>query len=430
MAKPADGAAGTGPGGGGAVGGGDPAAAASAAAESAPGRGARGALLGAAFLMATSAIGPGFLTQTAVFTAQLAASFGFVILASIVLDIGAQLNVWRIIAVSERRAQDIANAVLPGLGWLLAVLVALGGLAFNIGNIAGCALGLNALLGLPNWLGALLSAALAIGLFVSREAGRAMDRFAQLLGFVMIALTLYVAMTSHPPLAEAALRSVAPTSLSAAAILTLVGGTVGGYITFAGGHRLLDAGIKGRAALPQVTRSAVSGVLVTATMRILLFLAALGVVAQGLRLDPANPPASVFRLSAGAVGYRMFGMVMWAAAVTSVVGASYTSVSFLRSLAAPIERRQRTAIVAFIVVSTAVFLGVGRPVQVLVLVGALNGLVLPVALGVMLVAAHRRAIVGSYRHPLWLTIFGAAVTMAVAALGVDALAGAGRVLLR
>ncbi len=384
-------------------------------------RSARSVLLGAAFLMATSAIGPGFLTQTAVFTAQLAASFGFVILASIVLDIGAQLNIWRIIAVSERRAQDIANDLLPGLGWLLALLVALGGLAFNIGNVAGCALGLNVLLGLPTWLGALLSALLAIGLFVSREAGRAMDRFAQLLGFVMIALTVYVAVTSHPPLGEAALRSVAPVHVSPMAILTLVGGTVGGYITFAGGHRLLDAGIKGREALPQVTRSAVSGVLITATMRVVLFLAALGVVSQGLALDPANPPASVFRLAAGAVGYRMFGIVMWAAAVTSVVGASYTSVSFLRSLAAPIERWQRAVIVAFIAVSTAVFLAVGRPVLVLVLVGALNGLVLPVALGVMLLAAHRRAIVGSYRNPLWLTLFGAAVTVAVGVLGVDAL---------
>ncbi len=73
-------------------------------------------LLGAAFLMATSAIGPGFLTQTSVFTDQFRASFAFVIFASIVLDIGAQINVWRIIVVSERRAQDLANELLPGLG--------------------------------------------------------------------------------------------------------------------------------------------------------------------------------------------------------------------------------------------------------------------------------------------------------------------------
>jgi Mn2+/Fe2+ NRAMP family transporter len=380
--------------------------------------------------MATSAIGPGFLTQTAVFTGQLAASFGFVILASVVLDIGAQLNIWRIIAVSGRPAPEIASAIVPGLGPLLALLVATGGLAFNIGNIAGCALGLNVLLGLSPSLGGLLSAALAIGLFLSREAGRAMDRFAQLLGFVMIALTVYVAVTSRPPLAEAALRTVAPTRVSAMAVLTIVGGTVGGYITFAGGHRLLDAGIRGEGMLPQVTRSAISGVLVTATMRVVLFLAALGVVSHGLRLDPANPPASVFRLAAGAAGYRIFGAVMWAAAVTSVVGASYTSISFLRAVAAPVERWRRFATVAFVVVSAAAFLTVRRPVQVLVAAGALNGLILPAALAVVLIAGHRRSIVGPYRNPLWLTAFGVAVVVAVAVLGGYSLVGGVSELLR
>jgi Mn2+/Fe2+ NRAMP family transporter len=383
--------------------------------------GRRSALVGAAFLMATSAVGPGFLTQTAVFTQQLAASFAFVIVASVLLDIGAQLNIWRVIAVSEMRAQDIANAVLPGLGWFLALLVAAGGLAFNIGNIAGCALGLNVLLGLPAGMGALLSAALAIGIFMVREAGRAMDRFTKLLGFVMIGLTMYVAVTARPPVGQAMLRAVAPAQFSALAILTLVGGTVGGYITFAGGHRLLDAGVRGESSLPEVTRSAVSGIVVTAIMRVLLFLAALGVITRGLTLDAANPPASVFRLAAGELGYRMFGVVMWAAAVTSVVGASYTSVSFLRSLSSAIEQHQRVVIAAFIATSTLIFLAVGRPVQVLVIAGAFNGLILPVGLGVLLIAAHRRSIVGNYRHPLWLTVFGAAVTVAVAALGIRTL---------
>ena len=112
----------------------------------APRHGTWSILLGAAFLMATSAIGPGFLTQTTVFTARVGASFGFAILVSILFDLGAQLNIWRIIAVSERRAPDVANAVLPGLGHLLTVLVAAGGLAFNIGNVAGAGLGLNAML--------------------------------------------------------------------------------------------------------------------------------------------------------------------------------------------------------------------------------------------------------------------------------------------
>ncbi len=47
-------------------------------------------LFGAIFLMATSSIGPAFLTQTAVFTEQYLASFAFAILASIIIDIGAR----------------------------------------------------------------------------------------------------------------------------------------------------------------------------------------------------------------------------------------------------------------------------------------------------------------------------------------------------
>src|SRR6187200_409261 len=72
-----------------------------------------GATIGAAFLMANSSIGPGFLTQTTFFTQQLLTSFGFVILVSVILDIGAQLNTWRILAVSELRAQDLANQLMP-----------------------------------------------------------------------------------------------------------------------------------------------------------------------------------------------------------------------------------------------------------------------------------------------------------------------------
>ena len=130
----------------------------------------RSVLLGAAFLMATSSIGPGFLTQTTVFTQQLAASFGFVILVSLILDVFAQMNVWRIIAVSGLRGQEIANKVLPGLGVVLAIFIVMGGLAFNIGNVAGAGLGLNAMLGVDPIAGAIISAAFAIFIFVVKEA--------------------------------------------------------------------------------------------------------------------------------------------------------------------------------------------------------------------------------------------------------------------
>ena len=375
-------------------------------------------LLGAAFLMATSAIGPGFLTQTTHFTSILAASFGFVILTSIIIDIGAQMNVWRIIAVSEKRAQDIANAVLPGLGVFLAVLIVIGGLAFNIGNIAGAGLGLNVLFGVSPTMGAILSGVVAILVFVVREAGKAMDRFTQVAGFVMIALTVYVMFTAQPPVGEAVVKTFAPDTIDILAIVTLVGGTVGGYITFAGAHRLLDAGIKGKESLGEVTKGSISAIGIASIMRIFLFLAALGVVSQGLALDPKNPPASVFQLAAGNIGYKMFGVVMWAAAITSVVGAAYTSVSFIRTLNATLEKYHKWIIIGFIAVSTIVFALVGKPVAILILVGALNGLILPISLGVMLIAAYKPKIVGDYKHPMWMTVFGVVIVLMMAAMSV------------
>ena len=86
----------------------------------------------------------------------------------------------------------------------------------------------------------------------------------------------------------------------------------------------------------------------------MLFLAALGVVTHGGVLDAANPPASVFRLATGEVGYRIFGVVMWAAAITSVVGAAYTSVSFLRSASAWVDRNTSRSIIAFILLSSEI----------------------------------------------------------------------------
>ncbi|HEY6504329.1 MAG TPA: NRAMP family divalent metal transporter [Chitinophagaceae bacterium] len=369
--------------------------------------GAGGAILGAAFLMATSAIGPGFLNNTSLFTQKLLTSFGFVILISVIIDIGAQLNIWRIITVSEDRAQDLSNKLMPGLGYFLAVLVAFGGLAFNVGNIAGCGLGLEVLTGIDAKWGAVISCVIALFIFWTKEAGKAIDLFVKILGLAMIGLTVYVMFVSHPPFGKALQHTFWPEKVDIKMIVALVGGTVGGYISFAGAHRLLDAGIKGPAAIPQVNRSSVTGIIITAIMRYVLFLAALGVVWSGAALAEKNPAASVFQLAAGEVGYKFFGVVLWSAAITSVIGASYTSVSFWKTFSPVLEKNQRWLISGFIIFSTVVFLLLKQtPSSILVTAGVLNGLILPVALAIMLVAVSRKKIFSSYRHPLWMQIAG------------------------
>lgn len=388
-----------------------------------------GALLGAAFLMATSAIGPGFLTQTATFTNTHKASFGFVILVSIILSAIAQMNIWRVLCVSGLRGQDVANKVLPGLGYFVSFMIVLGGLVFNIGNVGGGALGFNTLLGIPTKVGYVLAGALAIAVFLVKNAKNAMDTVTKVLGAIMIIVIFVVIIVVKPPVGDAIKNTFVPSvSLNALfpAILTLMGGTVGGYITFSGAHRLIDAGVTGEKNLKEINKSSVMGMIIASIVRIFLFLAVLGVVVklgEGAGLDSGNPAADAFRLGAGEIGYRFAGLVLLCAAVTSIIGAAYTSVSFLKTFSKKIDENENAVIIAFIAVSTLIMLILGNPAVLLVLAGAFNGLILPITLGICLIAAKKQTIMGkSYKHPTLLLILGVVVVILSAYMGVKTFA--------
>lgn len=384
-----------------------------------------GALLGAAFLMATSAIGPGFLTQTASFTGKNGASFGFVILSSVILSAIAQMNIWRVLCVTGLRGQEVANKILPGLGYFLSFLIVLGGLVFNIGNVGGGALGFNTLLGIPTWLGYILSAAIAIFVFLSKNAKSTMDKLVKVLGGIMIVVIFIVICIVKPPVGSAIKNTFVPETGYAAlfpAILTLIGGTVGGYITFSGAHRLIDAGIIGEDNLKEVNKSSVTGILIAGLVRVLLFLAVLGVVAGGATLDAKNPAADAFRQGAGEVGYRFAGLVLLCAAVTSIIGAAYTSVSFLKTFSSKIANNENYWVIGFIAFSTIVMLIAGNPASLLIIAGAVNGLILPIALAICLIASQNKKIMGAdYKHPKALFILGIIVVLITAYVGIKSL---------
>nr|WP_314264994.1 NRAMP family divalent metal transporter [uncultured Moellerella sp.] len=373
----------------------------------------RSSLIAAIFLMATSAIGPGFITQTATFTVTMGSAFAFGILASIVIDYVVQQNIWRIVTLTKMHASDVANEAIPGSGYLLAVLVIFGGLVFNVGNMAGAGLGLNALVGLdPRW-GGLLSAALAIYIFSSRKASNVIDRLIIGLGLVMIFLTLYVAIVSNPPIGEALRQSVFPDRVDFATITTIVGGTVGGYICYAGAHRLLDKGAVGVENIKVVSSAATKGIIVVGLMRYILFLAILGVVASGVTIDisghAANPASQAFQAAAGQTGLRIFGLILWAAALTSIIGAAYTSMTFITVFRKSITERQRNiATIIFIAISLAIFLLMGTaPAALLVFAGGFNGLILPIGLTIFVYVGWKRAdLMDGYYYPRWLLWLG------------------------
>ncbi|GAP00367.1 NRAMP family divalent metal transporter [Fructobacillus ficulneus] len=390
-------------------------------------RSARSVAMGAAFVMAMAAVGPGFLTQTATFTSKLGPNFGFAILVTILIDIVVQLNIWRIITVSGKHAQQIANDIFPGLGYFLTFLIVVGGFFFNIGNVAGAGLGLNVLFGISPENGAIIAAILAIIIFVVKNALTVMDRTVQLLAVVKIAVLIYILSVMTVPVSPAISHTFFPTHIDFYSIVTIVGGTVGGYISFAGGHRLLEGGVRGKEGLKYVNEGALTGIGIASVIRVMLFLAGLAVVLAGHKLDPANPAAAIFKIAAGNFGYKFFGILLFAAGMTSILGSTFTSVSFLnysdsKDGADKFEKIRPYLVIAFIAISTLVFYFVGKPAQILVIVGAVNGLILPVALGILLIGSYQGKIMGAtYRHPILLSIFGWIVVAFMAFAGVETL---------
>lgn len=369
----------------------------------------RASLISAIFLMATSAIGPGFITQTATFTVTLGTAFGFGILASIIIDFVVQQNIWRVVALTKMNSSDIANSTIPFSGYILAILIIFGGLVFNIGNIAGAGLGLNALVGLdPKWGGA-ISALMAVYIFSLRKASNFIDRLMIGLGLLMIILTMFVVFASHPPVGEALKETVIPSNIDFASITTIVGGTVGGYISYAGAHRLLDKGMVGVEHIDYVSGAATKGIMVVGLMRYILFLAILGVVASGVTIDissyAANPASQAFQAALGELGLRIFGLILWAAAITSIIGAAYTSMTFITPFKRNISEKQRQfATIVFIAASLAIYLIMGTaPVSLLVFAGGFNGLVLPLGLTIFVYIGWKRAdLMSGYHYPRWL----------------------------
>ncbi|WP_305417402.1 NRAMP family divalent metal transporter [Photobacterium leiognathi] len=373
------------------------------------------AILSVAFLMATTSVGPGFLTQTAVFTNIYKIDMAFPVFASMFITFGIVMNLWRIVGVSGLRIQDIANRVAPGMGYVVGILLALGAVAFNFGNVSGAALGINVLTGVDTTWGALFTGVVGCLLFVVHNASKRMDQMARYLGLFMIVLIAYVAMTSLPPMGQTLQAAVLPADMSNLLLptLTIVGGAVGGYYT--GAQRLVDVGLQGKDNVASIKKAAWAGISIAVVIRILLFLAVFGVIATGAVLDTSNPAADAFRQGAGEVGYFIFGLVLFVASITSVVGNSYMAISLIKTLFPVVARNEKAWCVGFIIITSLGTVTMNMPILLLMLAGLINSIILPVVLAMILAATRRKDIVGDYKHPMYLTVTGVLIVVVMAA---------------
>jgi Mn2+/Fe2+ NRAMP family transporter len=119
-----------------------------------------------------------------------------------------------------------------------------------------------------------------------------------------------------------------------------------------------------------------------------------------------NPASTIFLTAAGNFGEKLFGLVLWSAAITSVVGSSYTTYSFVRTLHPFIRDNKKGFLTLFIAASSVFLMLAGKPVKLLVFAGAFNGIILPFALVIILFIIYKNRKQPYWNKIAWISIPG------------------------
>ena len=378
------------------------------------GKALRSIVIGSALLAATTNVGPGFCTQTSLFSYQYLGGMLLAIILSAIFDSVMQTTTYRMCCFAGKEAQGIADDLKKGLGAFLSCIVIFGLCCFQLGNVGGIALGLRTLLNIQNTsVSVLLGGVCAIAVFAFKKFNNIIDMISKLLAVVMIVSIAIVAVMAKPSVSKIfeTMGEVKKISLLYP-VMTMVGAVSGGYASLIGPHRLLGRGIKGKEHW-KTYRATLAGHLGTVYLiRVLFFLACFGVVAHGMQIDTSDPARSIFQTGAGMFGYYLMGVVLFAAGVTTVIGAAVTLVSMIRNYFPKVAEKERETCIVFIAIATILMAVIGQPAAMLVAASSINGMVLPVLMVIMLIASRSKRVMGAeYHHPIVLTVIG--VIMAV-----------------
>ncbi len=146
-------------------------------------------------------------------------------------------------------------------------------------------------------------------------------------------------------------------------------------------------------------------------------------ITTGVTLEPSNPAADAFRHGAGDIGYFIFGLVLFVASITSVVGNSYMAISLIQTLFPVVARNEKSWCVGFIIFTTLGTVLMNMPILLLMLAGLVNSIILPIVLATVLGATRNPKIVGTYKHPLYLTVIGVTIILIMSLASLSNISG-------
>jgi manganese transport protein len=385
--------------------------------------------LGPGLLVTAAFIGPG--TVTTATTAG--ASFGFALLwavafstvATIILqEMSARLGIVTRMGLGEALRDSFrgpARAIVLGL---VSGAIVFGNSAFQAGNIVGASIGLEAATGISVRTWAILIAVtvtvlLVTGTYRRLEAILIATVVLMSVGFIATALGV------KPDLPEAA-KGMWPSMPreSGVIILALIGTTVVPYNLFLHASSVRQkwpASIPTPEALSAARFDAVVSISLGGLLTACILITAASFFKRGAVVDSAGEMAAQLKPLMGAAGEYLFlgGLVAagLSSAITAPLAAAYAACGAFNWPQEPSSWRFRAAWLVVLGVGAAFAIWGHKPVQMIRLAQALNGVLLPVIAGFLLYVMNRRSLLGSFANRAAMNLAGGIAILVTAALG-------------
>lgn len=386
--------------------------------------------IGPGALVAAAFIGPGTVTVCTLAGAQ----FGFTLVWALVFatistiilqDMCSRLGASAGLGLGEALMKTMPSQLLRVIvGGLVFTALAIGNAAYEAGNLAGGALGLESVFGDQSRRVFVLfiAAVAAIALFIGKY--RVLERLLVGLVLIMSAAFATTAILARPDLGAmlSGLRPSVPEGGWLTAI-ALIGTTVVPYNLFL--HAAAVRAKWGSAGAVGDARweSGVS-IFLGGLVSVLILAAAAGAV-YGQEVSGGADLAKSLEPVWGSGARYLVGIGLLGAGLTSAITAPMATAFALTELAGgPADKRQgqfRWVALTIVAIGAAVALSGWKPVSLILVAQAANGLLLPIVATFLLIVMNRKSLLGDHANGLWTNLLGFVVVAMTFGLGARAL---------
>lgn len=388
--------------------------------------------IGPGMLIVGSFIGPGTVTSAT----RAGANYGytlfwcviFSVIAVIVLQgMASRLGIITQRGLAENLVEDFKSTpVLQKLlCGLVAVSIAIGGFAYMAGDLTGTAIGLSALTGISSRIIApIWGVCILLIVSFAREAVKFLEK---LLGVcvAIMALVFVITMVVVKPDLGAVFSGIIPRVPEGGLLycVSLIGTTVVPYNLFL--HAASSAKTWHKPEELEVARFSTNFSMIIGGVVTSAILITSATVMQGMTVNNAMDMAVQLEPTLGSFAEPFMAIGLIAAGVSSAVctplGVSYVFAGLFGWQTTSSDKRYTITNTA-VLVTGIVLAAVGwDPLALIIAAQAVNGVILPVSVGVVIYLTCNKNIMGKYKNSVLQTVLGLAVFAISLVIGISSL---------